>query len=114
MLGRCIYREENDETHLEIWEEGDCRSLWFDDVILQTEIHVDDPAVLPNPVNRAMLAHLMLDMPLGSVYDAELFRGPGVSFSPKCRRIGRGALSPAMSLRSIHAKTPGTQWAGAL
>ena len=67
MLGRCIYREENDETHLEIWEEGDCRSLWFDDVILQTEIHVDDPAVLPNPVNRAMLAHLMLDLPLGSV-----------------------------------------------
>jgi spermidine synthase len=67
MIGRCIYREENEDSHLEIWEEGDCRSLWFDDVILQTEIHIDDPAVLPNPVNRAMLAHLMLDLPLSSV-----------------------------------------------
>jgi spermidine synthase len=67
MIGRCIYREENEDSHLEIWDEGDCRSLWFDDVILQTEIHIDDPAVLPNPVNRAMLAHLMLDLPLSSV-----------------------------------------------
>lgn len=56
---RCIYREEHGDTHLEIWQEGDRRSLWFDDVILQTEIHLHDPAVLPNPVNRAMLAHLM-------------------------------------------------------
>ena len=67
MIGRCIYREENEDSHLEIWDEGDCRSLWFDDVILQTEIHIDDPAVLPNPVNRAMLAHLMLGLPLSSV-----------------------------------------------
>jgi len=67
MIGRCIYREENDHTHLEIWDEGDCRSLWFDDVILQSEIHIHDPAVLPNPVNRAMLAHLMLDLPLRRV-----------------------------------------------
>lgn len=64
---RCIYREEHDDTHLEVWEEGDCRSLWFDDVILQTEIHIHDPAVLPNPVNRAMLAHLMFDRPLERV-----------------------------------------------
>ena len=67
MIGRCIYREENEHTHLEIWDEGDCRSLWFDDVILQSEIHIHDPAVLPNPVNRAMLAHLMLDLPLQTV-----------------------------------------------
>jgi spermidine synthase len=67
MIGRCIYREENEATHLEIWDEGDCRSLWFDDVILQSEIHIHDPAVLPNPVNRAMLAHLMLDLPLQKV-----------------------------------------------
>ena len=67
MLGRCIYREENEASHLEIWDQGDCRSLWFDDVILQSEIHIHDPAVLPNPVNRAMLAHLMLALPLRSV-----------------------------------------------
>ncbi len=66
-LARCIYREENDDIHLEIWDEGDLRSLWFDDVILQTQIHLYDPAVLPNPVNRAMLAHLMFEPPLGRV-----------------------------------------------
>ena len=67
MAGHCIYREENDDTHLEIWEDGDRRSLWFDDVILQTEINIHDPAVLPNPVNRAMLAHLMFGLPLQRV-----------------------------------------------
>ena len=67
MLGRCIYREENDEIHLEIWDEDDRRSLWFDDVILQSEIHRHDPAVLPNPVNRTMLAHLMFELPLQRV-----------------------------------------------
>ncbi len=67
MTARCIYREENADSHLEIWEDGDCRSLWFDDVILQSEIHIHDPAVLPNPVNRRMLAHLMLEQPLRSV-----------------------------------------------
>ncbi|MGB5199134.1 MAG: methyltransferase domain-containing protein [Sedimenticolaceae bacterium] len=67
MTGHCIYREENDDMHLEIWEDGDRRSLWFDDVILQTEINIHDPAVLPNPVNRAMLAHLMFGLPLQRV-----------------------------------------------
>ena len=67
MTARCIYREEHDDTHLEIWDEDDRRSLWFDDVILQSEIHLHDPAVLPNPVNRTMLAHLMFDPPLRAV-----------------------------------------------
>lgn len=66
-MARCIYREEHEDTHLEIWDDGDRRSLWFDDVILQSEIHLQDPAVLPNPVNRAMLAHLMFETPLRSV-----------------------------------------------
>lgn len=61
MASRCIYREEHGETHLEIWDDGDRRSLWFDDVILQSEIALHDPAVLPNPVNRAMLARLMFE-----------------------------------------------------
>ncbi len=60
----CIYREERDGSHIEIWDEGDIRSLWFDDVILQSQIHTGDPAVLPNPVNRQMLAALMFDRPL--------------------------------------------------
>jgi len=64
---RCIYREEHEDAHLEIWDEGDLRSLWFDDVILQSQIHRHDPAILPNPVNRAMLAHLMFGPPLDRV-----------------------------------------------
>ena len=67
MTAHCIYREEHDDTHVEIWDEHDRRSLWFDDVILQTEIHLHDPAVLPNAVNRLMLAHLMFDLPLQRV-----------------------------------------------
>ena len=67
MASHCIYREENDDAHLEIWEEGDRRSLWFDDVILQTEINIHDPAVLPNPVNRTMLAQLMFGLPMQRV-----------------------------------------------
>lgn len=66
-MPRCIYREEHDQAHLEIWDDGDRRSLWFDDVILQSEIHRHDPAVLPNPVNRAMLARLMFEPALQSV-----------------------------------------------
>jgi len=87
-IERCIYREENDHTHLEIWEDGDHRSLWFDDVILQTEIHLHDPAVLPNPVNRAMLAHLMFGPPLRQV----LLAG-----------CGGGAIA-----RWLHARSPET------
>lgn len=56
---RCIYREEREHAHIEVWDEDGQRSLWFDDVILQSAINLIDPAVLPNPVNRAMLAHLM-------------------------------------------------------
>lgn len=44
---------------LEVWQSGARRSLWFDDDILQTEIDLRRPDVLPNPVNRAMLCHLL-------------------------------------------------------
>jgi spermidine synthase len=53
--------------HLEVWDEGHRRSLWFDDVILQSEIDLADAGRLPNPVNRAMLVPLMLNPALGSV-----------------------------------------------
>lgn len=86
MRARCIYREEHNDTHVEIWEEGDCRSLWFDDVILQTEIHLHDPAVLPNPVNRAMLAHLM--------------------FAPRLERVLLAGCGGGAIARWIHARAP--------
>ena len=62
-VARCIYREEHGTTHVEVWDEAGRRSLWFDDVILQSEIDLHNPGILPNPVNRAMLVHLMFDRP---------------------------------------------------
>lgn len=58
-MTRCIHRQATEWGELQVWEDGDQRSLWFDDEILQSEINLTDPAVLPNPVNRAMLAHLL-------------------------------------------------------
>jgi len=101
---QCIYREENDNSRLEIWDEGGHRSLWFDDAILQSEIALDDPAVLPNPVNRAMLAPLMFDPPLQRVLLAgcgggaiarwfharsPLLLGDAVELSPTVARLAR-------------------------
>jgi spermidine synthase len=64
---RCIFRENDPAGCVEVWDQGNRRSLWFDDVILQSEIDLADPGQLPNPVNRAMLAPLMLNPSLDSV-----------------------------------------------
>lgn len=59
MQGTCLHQQQGEWGLIQVWQQDNRRSLWFDDAILQTEIHLDDPAVLPNPANRAMLAHLM-------------------------------------------------------
>ena len=59
MTRELVHRERTPHGEIVLWLEDDRLSLWFDDVILQSEIHLRDPAVLPNPANRAMLAHLM-------------------------------------------------------
>jgi spermidine synthase len=104
MAARCIYRERNADSRLEIWDEDDRRSLWFDDVILQSEIHRHDPAVLPNPVNRAMLAHLMFEPALERILlagcgggaiarwfhaRAPAVKGHAVELSPTVARLAR-------------------------
>lgn len=61
MQSECLHSEVSPFGRIEVWQENSRRSLWFDDVILQTEIVLEEPAVLPNPANRAMLAHLMFD-----------------------------------------------------
>jgi len=101
---QCIYREENVDSRLEIWDEGNHRSLWFDDVILQSEICLDNPAKLPNPVNRAMLAPLMFDLPVQRVLlagcgggaiarwfnaRAPAVAGDAVELSPTVARLAR-------------------------
>lgn len=52
---------------LEVWQSGTRRSLWFDDDLLQSEIDLRRPDVLPNPVNRAMLVHLLFQPRLRQV-----------------------------------------------
>lgn len=42
----------------EVRQHGRVRSLWLSDGWLQTEIDLDQAGYLPNPVSRAMLAHL--------------------------------------------------------
>lgn len=100
----CIYREEHGGTHVEIWDDGETRSLWFDDVILQSEIDLARPDRLPNPVNRAMLAHLVFGRPqrrvllcgCGGGAIARWFharspetRGVAVELSPTVARLAR-------------------------
>jgi spermidine synthase len=86
---RLVHTEKTPDGALAIREEDDRRSLWFDDVVLQTEINLDDPAVLPNPVNRAMLAHLMF----GAEPQRVLLAG-----------CGGGAIA-----RWFHARSPHTR-----
>lgn len=60
MTAKCIFRQAHSELgEIQVWDDDDIRRLCFDDVIIQSEIYLSDPAVLPNVVNRAMLAHLM-------------------------------------------------------
>ena len=104
MSQRRVHRESTTRGHIEVWDEDRRRSLWFDDVILQTEIHLDDPAVLPNAVNQAMLAHLMFAPAPGRVLlagcggggIARWFNarspqtaGEAVEYSPEVARIAR-------------------------
>lgn len=90
MPGSCVHRESHPVLgEIQVWDEDDKRSLWFDDVILQSEIYLNDPAVLPNPINRAMLAHLMFVEAPQSV----LLGG-----------CGGGAIA-----RWLHARSPDTQ-----
>ncbi len=84
----CIHQVQGADGLIQVWQAGDRRSLWFDDVILQSEICLDDPAVLPNPVNRAMLAHLMF----GQQPQRVLLAG-----------CGGGAIA-----RWLHARSPQT------
>jgi spermidine synthase len=58
-----VHRVEDAVHRVEIWDQGRRRSLWFDDLVMQSEIDLDDPGVLPNALNGAMLAPLMFGPP---------------------------------------------------
>jgi len=84
-----LLHQESDAGWIEVWEEAGRRLLWFDDDILQSEIDLKHPGTLPNPVNRAMLAHLLFGQQPRSV----LLAG-----------CGGGAIA-----RWFHYHTPGTR-----
>jgi len=88
LSGSCVHRRQSDDGLIQVWQDGDRRSLWFDDVILQSEIELNDPAVLPNPANRAMLAHLM--------------------FGQQPQRVLLGGCGGGAIARWFHARSPQT------
>ena len=104
MTRRQVLCKETPGGRIELWLEEDRLSLWFDDTILQSEISLHDPAVLPNPANRAMLAHLMFGQSprhillggagggaIGRWFHARLpgARGDAVELNPEVARIAR-------------------------
>lgn len=84
---RRVFRQELDTGWIEVWDRGQRRSLWFDDAILQSEIDRRDAASLPNPANRAMLAHLL--------------------FGQRPRRVLLGGCGGGGIARWFHAQDPG-------
>lgn len=62
MNSQCIKRVKTEDGWIEVWKENQRISLYYDDEILQSEIDLSQPAELPNPANRAMLAPLMFGM----------------------------------------------------
>ncbi len=57
--GEILLSEDGPDGHIEVRQQGGLRSLWLDDGLLQSEIDLQRPDRLPNPVSRAMLSHLL-------------------------------------------------------
>ena len=54
-----IFSQQSADEHIRVWQQGKHRCLDFDDGLLQSEIILDKPDVLPQLLNRAMLAGSM-------------------------------------------------------
>jgi spermidine synthase len=59
MTGQTLLNEDTPHGQVRVTQQGELRSLWLDDGLLQSEIDLQHPERLPNPVSRAMLAHLL-------------------------------------------------------
>jgi len=54
-----IFNQKNDEGEIRVWQQYDRRWLDFNDGLVQSEIILNSPELLPLPLNRAMLAGMM-------------------------------------------------------
>ncbi len=62
-----IYSNNSSDEIVEIWQDADRRWLVLEDGLIQSEILVNEPGVLPSVLNRAMLAGFMFSHPPGSI-----------------------------------------------
>lgn len=59
-----IFHQEGVDGEIRVWQQDDRRWLDFNDGLVQSEIILNNPELLPLPLNRAMLAGMMfVDMP---------------------------------------------------
>lgn len=84
-----LLRENLDDGWMEVRQDGRIRRLCSDDGLVQSEIDLDHPERLPNPVNRAMLAHLL--------------------FRPAPRRALLAGCGGGAVARWLRARSPETQ-----
>jgi len=54
-----VFNQKNDEGEIRVWQQYDRRWLDFNDGLVQSEIILNTPELLPLPLNRAMLAGMM-------------------------------------------------------
>jgi len=54
-----VFNQKNDEGEIRVWQQYDRRWLDFNDGLVQSEIILNMPELLPLPLNRAMLAGMM-------------------------------------------------------
>jgi len=54
-----VFEQKNDQGEVRVWQQYDRRWLDFNDGLVQSEIILNSPELLPLPLNRAMLAGMM-------------------------------------------------------
>jgi len=53
---KCLFRQSEAETLIEVWQDGDKRRLLFDEKVIQSEMLVSKPEQLVLPLHQSMLA----------------------------------------------------------
>lgn len=58
---KLIFDQQEMNERIRIWQQGERRWLDFDDGLIQSEINLDKPELLPQVLNRAMLAGILFE-----------------------------------------------------
>lgn len=56
-----IFHQKTADETIRVWQEGERRWLDFEDGLVQSEIHLARPELLPLPLNRVMLAGMLFE-----------------------------------------------------